>query len=120
MTTKAYSVYSSDRLATYTVVVEWNGSDLKVSCDCKAGSLGDWCRHKSSLLKGDETVLTTNDDLTEVLQWVKSSPIHGAITDIEAAEVVQKEAESTLKIAKAKVQAAKRVAASLLGSHRKR
>lgn len=70
MTTKEFSVYSSDGVSVYTVVVEWNGKDLSVACDCKAGSLGDWCRHKSGLLNGEEAILATKDNLTDVLQWV--------------------------------------------------
>lgn len=118
MTTKEFSVYSSDGAATYTVVFEWNGKDLNVVCDCKAGTMGDWCRHKNGLLNGDEAILVAKENLTDVLQWVKASPVHVAMSDIQAAEIQQKEAEASLKKAKARVQAAKRAAAGLVSSHR--
>jgi hypothetical protein len=117
MTAKAFSVYSSDGASTYSVVVEWNGKDLSVACNCKAGSMGDWCRHKSGILNGEEAILAAKDDLTDVLQWVKASPINAAMSGIQAAEIQQKEAEAALKKAKAKVQAAKRVTADLVSSH---
>jgi len=114
MTTKEFGVYSSDGVSAYTVVVEWNGKDLSVTCDCKAGSLGDWCRHKSGLLNGEEAILATKDNLTDVLQWVKASPVCAAMSDIHVAENQQREAEALLKKAKAKVQAAKQAAATLV------
>ncbi len=118
MTTKTFSVYSSDGAATYTISVEWNDKDLTVACNCKAGLLGDWCRHKNSLLNGDTAILVVKEDLTDVLKWVRSSPVHAVMSDIQAAEMQQKEAEMSLKSAKAKVQAVKRVAAVLVGLHR--
>jgi len=114
MTTKEFSVYSSDGVSAYTVVVEWNGKDLSVACNCKAGSLGDWCRHKSGLLNGEEANLATKDNLTDVLQWVKASPVYAGMSDIHVAENQQREAEALLKKAKAKVQAAKQAVANLV------
>ena len=97
MTIEEFSVYSSDGVSVYTVVVEWNGKELSVACDCKAGSLGDWCRHKSGLLNGEEAILATKDNVTDVLQWVKASPVYAAMSNIHMAENQQKEAEALLK-----------------------
>lgn len=114
MATKVFSVYRSDGESAYTVVVEWNGKDLSVACDCKTGSLGDWCRHKCGLLNGEEAILATKDNLTDVLQWVKASPVYTAMSEIHVAENQQKEAGALLKKAKAKVQAAKGAVANLV------
>lgn len=114
MTTNEFSVYSSDGMSAYTVVVKWNGNELSVACDCKAGSIGDWCRHKNGLLNGEESILAAKENLTDVLQWVKASPVYAAMSDIQIAESQQKEAEVLLKKAKSKVQAAKRAAANLV------
>ncbi|TXH15825.1 MAG: hypothetical protein E6R00_06890 [Gammaproteobacteria bacterium] len=114
MTTKEFSVSSSDGSSAYTVVVKWNGHELFVACDCKAGSIGDWCRHKNGLLNGEEAILAVKDNLTDVLQWVNASPVHAAMSDIHIAESQQKDAEVLLKKAKSKVQAAKRAAANLV------
>lgn len=117
MTTRVFSVNSSDGVATYAVAVQWDGNNLYVACDCKAGSLGDWCRHKSAILNGEEDILAVKEDLTDVLQWVKSSPVHAAMSDIQNFEIQQKEAEASLKKVKARVQAAKRAAAVLVSPH---
>ena len=114
MTTREFSVYSSDGVSAYTVVVEWDGKDLSVACDCKAGLLDDWCRHKNGLLNGEDTILATKDNLTDVLQWVKESPVYAAMSEIHVADNQQKEAEVLVKKARAKVQAAKRAAANLV------
>lgn len=120
MTTKVFSVFSSGGVAQYTVVFEWNGKDLNVVCNCKAGLLGDWCRHKSGLLNGDSALLAVKEDLTDVLQWAKQSPVFAAMSDIKAAELHQKELEILLKKAKSKVQAAKRAAAEMVTVDKKR
>jgi hypothetical protein len=117
MATKKFSVYSSDGASTYSVVVEWNGKDLSVVCNCKAGSMGDWCRHKGGILNGEEAILAAKDDLTDVLQWVKASPVHAAMFSIQAAEIQQKEADAAFKKAKARLQAAKRATADLVSSY---
>jgi hypothetical protein len=114
MTIKEFSVHSSDGVSAYTVLVEWNEKDLSVACNCRVGSLGDWCRHKSGLLSGEEGNLATKDDLTNVLQWVKASPVYAAMSDIRIAENQQRESEALLKKAKGKVQAAKQAAANLV------
>jgi hypothetical protein len=114
MTAKEFSVFSSDGVSAYTVVVEWNGKDLSVACNCKAGSLGDWCRHKSGLLNGEEANLATKDNLTDVLQWVKASPVCAVMSEIHIAETHQREVEALLKKAKAEVQAAKQAVANLV------
>ena len=114
MTTKEFGARSSDGVSTYAVIVEWDGSALHVTCDCRAGELGGWCRHKDGLLKGDNKILVVDDDLTEILQWVKASPIHSAMSDIDAAAAQQKEAEAVLKKAKERVAALRRVLADLV------
>lgn len=118
MTTKNFSVFSSDGVSAYTVFVEWNGKDLFVACDCRAGSSGDWCRHKSGLLNGEEGILAVKDNLTDVLKWVGASPVHAAILRIQYAENQQREAEVSLKKAKNNVLAAKKTAANLINQNR--
>jgi hypothetical protein len=120
MTTKEFSVYSSDGVSTYTVVVKWNGNDLSVACDCKAGLLGDWCRHKSGVLNGQEAILANKCNLIDVLQWVKASPVCAAMSEIHVAEKQQREAEASLKKAKAMVLAAKLAAATLINPRMKK
>ena len=120
MTTKEFNVLSSDGVSAYSVVVEWNGSNLSVACNCKAGALGDWCRHKSGLLNGDESILVVKDNLIDVLQWVKGSSVHSAISHIHVAESQQREAEASLKKAKANVLAAKQVVANLINPRGKK
>lgn len=114
MTTKKFSVFSSDGVSVYTVVIERNGNDLFVACDCKAGSLGEWCRHKGRLLNGDEAILAVKDDLTEVLEWVRISPVQAAISHIQDLENQQREADALLRKTKKHLMAARKAAAYLI------
>jgi hypothetical protein len=117
MTTKEFSVLSSDGVSAYTVTFEWNGKDLSVACNCKAGLIGDWCRHKSGLLNGDES---KNSNWTEVENWINASPVCSVLTEIREAENQLKEVERLLKKAKVKVQEAKRTAADMVNPRLKK
>lgn len=118
MPTKKFRALNSEGVSAYTVIVEWNGKDLYVACDCKAGSLGDWCRHKSGVLNGEESILADGDTLTDVLTWVSLSSVSTAIARIREAENQRSDAEASLKKAKANVLAAKKVVMNLINQHR--
>lgn len=45
----------------YEILLEWNGGRLRVLCDCKAGTFGQLCKHKTSLLAGDASIIAVAD-----------------------------------------------------------
>lgn len=104
---KGFHVRSSDGVSSYAVMFEYDGSGLQVKCDCKAGMLGQMCRHKERLILGDGSVLSVADDLSDVLRWVAASPVQQAIDAV-------REAESKTRAAQIAEKSAKKALANLL------
>lgn len=104
MTKSLLKVKSSDGTSSYSVEFNWDGMQLKVSCDCRAGALGQHCRHKDGLLRGDPTLLADSIDrdwLLEIVNWVCQSPVGVALQRM-------REAEDRLAVAQASAKAAKK------------
>lgn len=45
---------------------------LKVACSCRAGELGQMCKHKDALLRGDVSILADQGDEVELLQALQA------------------------------------------------
>lgn len=96
---------SSDGTSSYSVEFNWDGANLEIFCDCRAGALGRHCRHKEGLILGDKSILMNSSDesaLEEILGWVKLSPVAIALAQY-------RDAEEKLKAAQAAVIAAKKL-----------
>lgn len=78
MEKKTFSVVSSDGSNNYHVNFELGIEGLKIWCDCKAGVLGQNCKHKDSLVDGSASLLVDRDqasELGEVARWVRESKV---------------------------------------------
>lgn len=86
----------------YKVVFKRNGSDLKARCSCRAGVIGQLCKHRLSILNGDaRAVVSQNtDEVTEVASWLQGSNIADAISEVIVLEAEKKLIEEKLKKAK--------------------
>ncbi|CAN5913631.1 hypothetical protein BH11VER1_BH11VER1_28120 [soil metagenome] len=60
---------------SYDVSFETNGDALRVTCTCKAGLLQQLCKHKITLIKGDETMLFDGQQ-EKILRELQSLPQH--------------------------------------------
>jgi uncharacterized Zn finger protein len=95
----------------YVVLVEKNGDNLTLSCDCPAGSKGQHCKHRYSLLEGKDpgVVGGDRDRIEELPDLLKGTDVEAAIRDLRDAEL---EAER----AKRRVSAAKKMVARAMAS----
>lgn len=103
MTHRQLRVTSSDGVSFYLVEFEWDSERLRITCDCRAGTLGKNCRHKEGLICGDSSLLKDPADivvLNEVVEWVNQSPVRSAISRLHAAEAELKAAQARVKAAK--------------------
>jgi hypothetical protein len=67
---------SSSSDGFYNVDFHHENDKLKVFCNCTAGSLGRFCKHKWQLMSGDAQMLSSDaqiDELNQVLSWVDDS-----------------------------------------------
>jgi len=102
---------SSDGTSSYSVEFNWDGNRLEVICDCRAGVLGQHCRHKEGLIRGDHSLLSDSSDgpvLNEVVSWVRLSPVGTASTQLKDAEEKLKAAQVAVKAAKKSLENAMR------------
>ena len=86
----------------YKVVFKKNGSDLKASCNCRAGANGLLCKHRLSILNGDRSAVVSEnaDQVSEVKSWLEGSKVAEAITEVATLESEKKLIEEKLKRAK--------------------
>jgi hypothetical protein len=94
---------SSDGTSAYTVEFNWDGNKLEIFCDCRAGLLGQHCRHKDGLISGDHTLLadpSASALLNEVVSLVKISQVGVVLGQLREAEDRLKAAQVEVKLAK--------------------
>ncbi|MFT7388756.1 MAG: putative Zn finger protein [Candidatus Endobugula sp.] len=75
--------------ASYTVDFMTKDGVLSVFCDCPAGEWGKFCKHKWQLLNGDESMLTSIDQSSQlkiVHTLAIEKGIHDLYKDVDALE----------------------------------
>ncbi|ABA89054.1 hypothetical protein Pcar_1813 [Syntrophotalea carbinolica DSM 2380] len=79
-------VKSSDPDRHYLVEVIRRNELLRVSCTCRAGELGQMCKHKNAILRGDASILVDQGDEEEMihaLQVVNKTVIPAKLADLD-------------------------------------
>lgn len=72
----------------YEVAISLSEEALKITCTCKAGSVGQFCKHKMSVLNGDTSALAERgkDDIQGIPKLVYNTEAINVIKKIEDAE----------------------------------
>ena len=94
---KTLFALSSDGVTSYRVVFRHEDGKVLIDCNCPAGEMGKLCRHKLSLLAGDNRMLSDQKkqpDLEEVQHWLKDTRIPKLLSELRKTE---KELERTKK-----------------------
>jgi hypothetical protein len=86
----------------YKVAFKKNGPDLTATCSCRAGVNRLLCKHRLSILDGDNgaVVSENTNQVTEVASWLKGSTVGEAISEVVALEAEKKLIEEKIKRAK--------------------
>ncbi len=92
----------------YTVQFEKRGDHLSARCDCAAGMVGQHCKHRLALLRGDGKNIRSGNssDLNHLLEWLRGTDLEraiGAIDEAEAEEAAIKKKLANLKKALARI-----------------
>lgn len=93
----------------YRVTFILRGANLTARCTCPAGMIGQYCKHRFSILAGDVSEVTSGDlvQLSKVREWLPG-------TDVEAAMLEISRLEGEVDALKRKLSAAKkRLAAAM-------
>lgn len=107
----ALNVLSSDGDKTYTVCLDWDGEELAVSCDCRAGQVGQHCKHKDAILRGNYGLVVKEPDnrtMSELTDLIARSAVGSALHRLVEAEVAVAGAQDSLRQAKKSLERAMR------------
>jgi hypothetical protein len=77
---------SSDGINYYKVAFTNRDGIISIKCDCPAGELTKLCRHKLSLVRGDEAILYDSSQSSEFMiikGWIKNSPLFQLVNDYD-------------------------------------
>lgn len=99
-------VKSSSRPDPYCVEVAVEESRISLFCDCPAGALGKYCKHKEAVALGDERILfdeAQKEGFELAAQTIASSGIPGLFAELRDAERAAEEAKKHAKSLKAKI-----------------
>lgn len=101
---KEFEVLSSDGVTTYILEFSDDTQKLYVYCNCPAGKLGKWCKHKLKLISGDDSMLVGSSklaDFIEVRNLIKNTKFQQLLDTLKVAE-------EEIQLAKAKMNKAKK------------
>lgn len=103
-------VRSSSRPEPYAINVAVEHTRIFVFCDCPAGVLEQYCKHKEALVMGDERILfdeTQRESFLRATEVIKSSELPSMIAE-------RREADRAVEAAKKRVKSLKvRIARSM-------
>jgi len=99
--TREFLVQGSEPLP-YKVLFKKSGEKLNATCTCRAGQMGQLCKHRLSILNGDKSAVVSEntDQVAEVTSWLEGSNVAEAISEVVSLEAEKKRIEGKLKIAK--------------------
>lgn len=97
---RQFSVMSSDGTTLYSIIFIREGAAIRVRCNCKAGAMGQMCKHKEGLLLGDAALLADpqeTPELREIQAWIAQSELKALLSAISEAEDAAKTAQGRVK-----------------------
>lgn len=96
-----FSVQGSEPIP-YVVRFSKEGENLKASCTCRAGVMGQICKHRLSILNGEKSEIISDnaDNVAEVVSWLAGSAVALAMANVASLEAEKKLIEEKIKIAK--------------------
>ena len=95
----------------YEVTFIKDGDSLTALCTCPAGTYGNFCKHRISIIGGNSSKITSDnaDQASKIVEWLTG-------TDVEAALLELRDAEKTKDPDKTALNAAKRKLARAMNS----
>lgn len=86
----------------YQVIFIKDGENLTAICTCPAGTYGNVCKHRVSIIDGDaKSVISENaTDVETVVAWVIGTDVEAALKEMRDAETAGTGSTTALKEAK--------------------
>lgn len=89
----------------YQIELEIRGKNVSMWCTCKAGSFGQYCKHRFALLGGDDRTVIQGDKsfVATLPDLIRGSDVALAMEEVAAAEKVVANARKRLSAYKRKL-----------------
>ena len=87
---------------TYEIVFVAKDNSLTALCDCKAGQMGSFCKHRVNILEGSTAgIISDNEaEVEQVCQWLKNTPLEAALEHYNECLAAVERSKNDLKRAK--------------------
>ena len=89
----------------YEVTFIKDGASLTAICTCPAGTYGNFCKHRISILDGVATAISSDnaEKVTTVAGWLSGTDVEAALSEMREAEKIADPDKKTLNDAKRKL-----------------
>ncbi len=89
----------------YEVIFIKDGDSLTAICNCPAGTYGNFCKHRISILDGNAKAISSDnaEQATKVVEWLTGTDVEAALTEMRAAEKINDPEKTALNAAKRKL-----------------
>ena len=74
----------------YEVIFIKDGSSLTALCTCPAGTYGNFCKHRISILDGISKMITSDNanQVATVVGWLPGTDVESALSDVRQAQII--------------------------------
>jgi uncharacterized Zn finger protein len=82
----------------YTTTFKHDGTNLTAHCTCPAGEVGQYCKHRLSILQGiTKGIESRNEaDVRTVVSWLPGTDVERALQQVQMAEKKLEDAKKEL------------------------
>ena len=89
----------------YEVTFIKDDSSLTAICTCPAGTYGNFCKHRISILDGNTQAITSDNvnEAATVVDWLGGTDVEEALTEMRATEKLADPEKKALNAAKRKL-----------------
>jgi len=89
----------------YEVTFIKDGTSLTAICTCPAGTYGNFCKHRISILDGNTQAITSDNvnEAATVVDWLGGTDVEEALTEMRATEKLADPEKKALNAAKRKL-----------------
>lgn len=89
----------------YEVTFIKDGTSLTALCTCPAGTYGNFCKHRISIIDGNTDSITSENasDVATVVDWLRDTDVEAALREMRQAEKIADPEKKALNAAKRKL-----------------